>query len=270
MRREVAWRIFAEEFSRSDLKIESEGEMEPNYLITETGAKCNRIFVVGVLTDIEVVNEDSVKGRLSDPTGIFNLFAGRYNPKSRDKLSKMDPPKYLAITGKINVFETNSGDIYNSIRPENVNEIDEKSRTNWTLSTAERTSERIKYLSKAVESDLESDELVNYLLDQGAREDLANGIKLSLEHYDLDLNKLKDIVKKSLGSFTDKISEEKNDSPKKVIKDVIDKLDNPEYSKVLEEASKSDFSEDELEDAINELMEEGKCYEPEIGVLRLV
>ena len=47
-RREVARRIFAYEFNRSTHKIESKEEKSPIYVLTPTGMRCNRVFVVGV------------------------------------------------------------------------------------------------------------------------------------------------------------------------------------------------------------------------------
>ena len=50
--REVAWRVFSEEYNSSTLEYTGEGEKPASYIITPLGAKVNRMLVVGVATDI--------------------------------------------------------------------------------------------------------------------------------------------------------------------------------------------------------------------------
>jgi RPA family protein len=83
-RREVAYRIFAAEFDDADYSYsESDEDRAPNYVITPTGARANRLFVVGVLTEVETVSEDVLRARVVDPTGAFVLYAGQYQPGGR-------------------------------------------------------------------------------------------------------------------------------------------------------------------------------------------
>jgi len=50
--REVARRLYAKELNESTLVYkEHEDTYAPQYLLTPTGAKCNRVFVVGALTE---------------------------------------------------------------------------------------------------------------------------------------------------------------------------------------------------------------------------
>ncbi|MEF8827278.1 MAG: hypothetical protein V5A27_13210, partial [Halapricum sp.] len=52
-RRETAYRLFATEFEESDFSYaESDEERAPNYVVTPTGARVNRLFAVGVLTEV--------------------------------------------------------------------------------------------------------------------------------------------------------------------------------------------------------------------------
>ncbi|MFB6218843.1 MAG: hypothetical protein ABEH77_06640, partial [Halobacteriaceae archaeon] len=58
-RREVARRVFAAEYDDADYSYsESDEERAPNYVVVPTGARVNRLFAVGVLTETEAVNED--------------------------------------------------------------------------------------------------------------------------------------------------------------------------------------------------------------------
>ncbi|MCD5409921.1 MAG: hypothetical protein LRZ87_04090, partial [Methanocellales archaeon] len=54
---------------------------------------------------------------------------------------------------------------------------------------------------------------------------------------------------------------------------LLEKLDLGEgasYSDVIDAALGSGLSETMIEDAVRELMDEGRCYEPKIGVLKKV
>jgi len=78
--REVAHRVFAAELKESNLQSkEGQDEQYPKqYLITPTGAKCNRIFIVGTLIEKEDVGTDSEfwRGHIVDPTGTFYVTPG--------------------------------------------------------------------------------------------------------------------------------------------------------------------------------------------------
>jgi hypothetical protein len=81
--REIAWRIFACEFNRSNLHISEGDERAPNYIITPTGVKCNRLFIVGVVTEVENIGKENSlwRARVADPTGVFTVYAGQYQPE---------------------------------------------------------------------------------------------------------------------------------------------------------------------------------------------
>ncbi|MCZ7372687.1 MAG: DNA-binding protein, partial [Candidatus Methanoperedens sp.] len=100
--REVAWRVFAHEFNRSSLHISEGDERAPNYIITPTGVKCNRLFIVGVVTEVENIGKDNNlwRARIADPTGVFTMYAGQYQPEAAIFLSELNIPAYVAVVGK--------------------------------------------------------------------------------------------------------------------------------------------------------------------------
>ena len=109
--REIARRLFAAEFDDASLSYsESDEERAPNYVVTPTGARVNRLFAVGVLTEIEEVNEDSLRGRVVDPTGAFVTYAGQYQPDEHAFLSRAEPPTFVALSGKARTFEPEDSD----------------------------------------------------------------------------------------------------------------------------------------------------------------
>ncbi len=152
--REVAHRIFAAEFDDATYTYtESDEDRAPNYVVTPTGARVNRVFIVGVLTETEWVNEETIRARVVDPTGPFVLYASQYQPDARGALDSAEPPAFLAVTGKANTFRPDGADrVYSSIRPEAVAIVDAATRDRWAISTAELTIARLGRLAEAMQT----------------------------------------------------------------------------------------------------------------------
>lgn len=146
--REVARRVFAREFNdATHMFKESDDELAPRYSLLPTGRRANRVFVVGTLTETEDVGQDSEiwQGRIVDPDGgTFFTYAGQYQPDPAAMLRELEPPEYVAVVGKPDTFETDSGDTNVSMRPESITVVDEAVRNRWVVETAERTLERVE------------------------------------------------------------------------------------------------------------------------------
>ncbi|WP_234402800.1 hypothetical protein [Halarchaeum acidiphilum] len=183
--REVAWRLFAAEFDDADYQFaESDEERAPNYVVTPTGARVNRLFAVGVLTSVEQVNEDVVRARVVDPTGAFVVYAGQYQPDALASLENADVPSFVAVTGKARTFSPDDSDaVYTSIRPESVNAVTPETRDRWVVSTAERTLSRIGTFADALDMAERGDDLTDALVERDAPYELASGISHAIDHY---------------------------------------------------------------------------------------
>jgi RPA family protein len=303
--REIAWRIFAHEFNRSNMHISEGDERAPNYIITPTGVKCNRLFIVGVATEVENIGKDNNlwRARVADPTGVFTVYAGQYQPEAAIFLSGLNIPAYVAIVGKARKYEPEDGSVYTSVRPEEMNDADEMLRDRWVLNTAQRTLERIRLVEDSLKSGLSGNELKEYLHKKRTKTVQIDGVAKAIEHYrDLDkmIAELKKAVIHAIGTVADgqggqamtQAIDKRNEpqmkasiiepiegispmkkEPKELIADIIDKLDTGKgvsYSKVVEAAQKMGINSDSIESGIKELMDEGRCYELKIGVLRKV
>lgn len=180
--REAARRIFAQELKDSNLTSRDESDQyAPQYVLTPTGAKVNRIFLVGTLIEKEDIGTDSEywRGRVSDPTGSFLIYAGQYQPEAAQFLSECELPAFVAVVGKTSTYTTDDGNVLTSIRPESIQQVDELTRNLWVLDTAKQTLERIE----AVEAEG----------DQNS--------KLAKEHYSTDTGHYRSMVKKALESL---------------------------------------------------------------------
>ncbi|WP_435094431.1 hypothetical protein [Halorubrum sp. N11] len=184
--REVAHRVFAAEFDDASLSYsESDEERAPNYVVTPTGARVNRLFTAGVLTEVERVNDETRRGRVVDPSGAFVTYAGQYQPEAQTFLERAEPPAFVALTGKARTFEPEDSDrVFTSVRPESLNAVDADTRDRWVVSAAEATLDRLAVFAKALDSDLRGEELRIALESGGAPASLAAGVPKAIAHYD--------------------------------------------------------------------------------------
>jgi RPA family protein len=186
IQREVAHRAFALEFNGSRHEIKGQGEKDPSFIVTPLGAKVNRVHVVGVCTDVEPVGESGEvwRARISDPSGVFHVYAGNYQPEAALAISQLagKTPAFVAVTGKARTYEPEGGTILVSIRPESVAVVDEATRDQWLLGTARRTKERLDAVA-AVRADPQAS--LEALVSRGIAKPVAEGALLSQQHYGL-------------------------------------------------------------------------------------
>ncbi|MFA4935635.1 MAG: hypothetical protein WC568_07345, partial [Candidatus Methanoperedens sp.] len=181
--REVAHRLFAVELKESNLQVkEGQDQFSPQYLITPTGAKCNRVFVVGVLTEKEDVGTDSEfwRGRVVDPTGAFFVTAGQYQPEAAQILSRTTPPEFVAVIGKPTAYTTKEGNVLTSIRAESMHIVDAATRDRWVVDTAMLTLKRLEKLAGS-----------------------EPGAVKAREHYNTNVESYKELVNKAVLSLKD-------------------------------------------------------------------
>ncbi len=183
--REVARRVFAAEFDDATLSYsESDEERAPNYVVTPTGARVNRLFAVGALTEVERVNDDVLRGRISDPTGAFVTYGGQYQPDAAAFLERATPPCFVSITGKGRTYQPEDSDrIFTSVRPESLNEVDADTRDRWVVAAADATLDRLATMAAALDLGARGDDLRTELESRGVDAALARGVALAIDHY---------------------------------------------------------------------------------------
>jgi RPA family protein len=304
--REVAWRVFAEEFNSSTLEHAGEGEKPVSYIITPLGAKINRMMVVGVVTEIEDVGEEGkarVRARVSDPTGTYYVSAGEYQPSAAAALSKMSPPAFAAIVGKSRAYSPQEGVKYLSIRPERIMEVDGEARDYWILETAKSTLYRIEAIDDAMKMAQPS---VSEMMRLGYPENLADGVVRAVAYYkDIDLGRFRNSVRDALRSILPeegmevrdqksapaasrpkpekKPAESKEDEMHEVevgadeettILNIIVSLDaagkGAPWDKIVDSAKAKKIDKVRLEEIVASLLDKGEIYEPELGMMKRI
>jgi len=308
MKREAAWRVFASEYNDSTVEIKGEGEMAPSYIVTPLGAKINRLFIIGVLTDVENMSEsgDLLRAHVSDPTGVFTLYSGQYQQNATDALSSIEVPAFVAVVGKSKTYRPEDGEeLYVSIRPERIMEVNADIRNQWILETCTSTKDRIEAVVEATKMNQPNADDLKKL---GYSIDLSEGIVSALKNYkNIDVNKYITLIQESLQYLTPgkdilpdtkmdktviplktdegkkdkkpketetKLDEEKKDdfeeienSVLKIIKD-IEGDEGALWDSITDKCKKTGLDKDSIEEALTSLMDKGLIYEPILGTIK--
>jgi len=306
MKREIAWRVFAGEFNDSTVEIKGEGEMAPSYVVTPLGAKVNRVFIIGVLTDVENVSENGelIRAHISDPTGVFTLYSGQYQKEVTEALSKIEVPAFVAVIGKARTYSPEKGTLYVSIRPERIMEVSADIRDKWILETCRNTKDRIEAILEAMKMEGIN---IGDLKKLGYSQEISDGILEALKNYgSVDLNKYVSLIQESLEYLKprkktlpdlktdekeeedteeteeeteekkpDEAKEEKKDSKfeeaENTVLETIKKVegeDGAPWDVITEKCEKAGLDRDTIEEAITSLMDKGLIYEPILGTIK--
>ncbi len=155
--REPARRVFATELRECRYQFrEGEDEKSPTFVLLPTGERCNRIFIVGTLTEKQRQGDQNIfyRGRVVDPTGTFFIMAGSYQPEAMQQLAKVDTPAFVAVIGKPNLYQTPDGAFLVSVRVESITVVDKETRDLWILDTSARTLDRIDAMATGTSPDI--------------------------------------------------------------------------------------------------------------------
>ncbi|HHH80173.1 MAG TPA: hypothetical protein ENL13_04655 [Thermoplasmatales archaeon] len=285
MRRSTAWRVFAGEYNDASAVVKGDGERVPSYVITPLGAKINRLFIVGVLTDVESLaeNNELVRAHVSDPTGVFALYSGQFQPDVTKSLLEIEVPAFVAVVGKARTFEPEEGMVYVSVRPESVYEVNPDARDRWTLETCKSTLDRIE----AVKEGLKLSQPNAYdLTKMGYSRDLAEGVVKAINFYkNVDVEKYVALVKEALNYLVpekggeelpkvdvkteeeNKESDEVDDTVLAIIKE-IESDEGALWDDIVEKCMEAGLDRETVEESINSLMDKGLVYEPVLGTIK--
>jgi RPA family protein len=188
--REIAVRLFAKELKDSDFVYrEEEEQYAPQYILTPTGARANRVLISGTMTEVENIGNgtDYYRARISDPTGTFVVYAGQYQPEAVQFLAGAEAPSFVTVIGKISSFKADDKKVLLSIRPEYIQKTDSANKDMWIFETAQKTYERIL---KMQSEDMKSTGL--------SKQDIEN----ILTHYNPNLNDYRSMIVNALETIS--------------------------------------------------------------------
>jgi RPA family protein len=286
LKREIAKRIFAKEFEacreldKSAMSAYDADSKSPNLLISPLGLILNRVFIVGVLTELDSIGTQNEmwKARIVDPTGAFTVYAGQFQPDASIFFSTVKVPAFIALTGKARIYEPEPGSVFISIRAEEANVVDEDIRNRWVVDTAEQAVDRLEAFSDALASGYRGETLREYLLERGVSEELAEGISIALERDSFPrefAKQLRASIREGLRvlSLESEDTAESRVDQKEFVLELLREMGGNkgiDYSAFVDSAVSRGIPEDVVEDVVRSLLAGGQCYEPKIGIIRLV
>ena len=287
-KREVAVRIFAREYSASRHVVKHGDELSPSYVLSPLGALANRVFISGVVTEIQNIKTERDpywKVRISDPTGMFFLNAGRYQPQLLKVFPQMEIPSFVSVIGKTRTYLKEDGFMYVSIIPEAIAEITKDARDLWIMDTVHKTWERLSCMSAALSSDSPSGES---LIKQGFHRLVSQGVMEALNLYDeIPITHFQKMLLDSLRAVAEgdetirhgirpnrQIITEEEKILRRAIMTMIHDLDlhgeGAIYQDLIDRIGESKIKREDAEDTITKLLDDGHLFEPVLGRLMLV
>jgi RPA family protein len=148
-----------------------------------------------VLTEVENLGteeEPLYRARLQDPTGVFYISAGQYQPEAAKILASLSWPCFVAVVGKTRTYSPEDGLVYVSLRPEVVKQVGEAERDLWVLEAGRSTLSRIGACREAQGMGTPSEDELTAL---GYSPKLARGIVSAIEAYGMvDLERYQRVV----------------------------------------------------------------------------
>jgi RPA family protein len=158
-----AMRLFAAELKATNIEVQKKGgdQYESQLYLTQTGLKASRVMIVGTATEIEDIGTDGsfYRMRVSDPTGVFFVTAGQYQPEAASFMQGLigKLPAFVTVIGKASLYTPKEGTVLTSIRAEKVVIADENIRNTWLVETAKATLDRLAVLKTNTALGLEVD-----------------------------------------------------------------------------------------------------------------
>ena len=158
-----AGRLFAAELKATTIEVQKKGgdQYESQLYLTQTGLKASRVMIVGTATEIEDIGTDGsfYRMRVSDPTGVFFVTAGQYQPEATSFMQGLigKLPAFVTVVGKASLYTPKEGTVLTSIRAEKVVLADENIRNTWLVETAKATLDRLAALKTNTALGLEVD-----------------------------------------------------------------------------------------------------------------
>jgi hypothetical protein len=254
---EGAVRLFAGEFNQSTLAVPGEDDKSAAWVVTPSGASCRQVFLAGALVEVQEQG-DMLSARLADPTGGFDLVCGGKNTSITESIRKIPLPSFVSVSGRAQLYRK-EGNAVLTIRPELVQVIDRLIRDQWVITTAASTLERLEMINCARKGTCTDKRILR-----------------ACSHYSLnpgDLRGLADMVAGALMSVRppQETKGAEQADPREIIMEYIRTTTGPRgvaVEEVLDMAVMRSISREAALAAIESLIVEDECYQPQKGFVK--
>jgi len=275
-----------------------EDQYEAQTYLSPAGRTIAKVMICGTAIEKEDVGKDSShwRVRISDPSGTVQVYADMYQPEAAAVIAQLEIPCFVAVVGKLHIYEPESGSHRVSIRPDSVTiiDIDGKARDDFILDaslslirsvrkTDDETMKRVADIygekdAKETYIFVARQAIESLLPDHGVG-DHSNDKEMNLKNENDDKageakeqsNAPTSEPQASLSSSIDSIDSGIK-TVQEVVLDILKEKGTVKYE-ALPELLKAKGVNPNMADwtsAVKRLMDEGHCYESKIGILNYV
>ncbi len=292
--------LIAELFRTTHALSRGEGQYEAQTYMTPTGRTIAKVMIAGAAIEKEDVGKDQTMWRLriSDPSGTVQVYAGTYQPEAAQVIARLEIPSFVAVVGKMHLYQPEDGNVIVSIRPDSVTLIDGASRDSLILdaslsilrSIRKTTDEKMKEVAgiygekdgkeayilvarQAIEGLLESfsekAEMVSAPV-QSAAQDVDDATKPAPPHPKTEDKKKKMPEKEQ--DKTGKSIDNAIQTVQEVVLELLKEKGSIKYEDIPDLLKEKGVNPNMVDwtSAVKRLMQEGYCCEPRLGTLRVV
>jgi RPA family protein len=238
---DAAARLFAGEIGMTS-------RIKGGSFLSPTGAAGRRVFFAGALTSVSS-GGGRVLARIADPTGSITVVAGWREAAAASALQAIEPPAFAAVSGAL---ASTGGETV--IVPETVVRVERSVRDLWVLRTADLTLSRIE-------------RMIDAPADPGARAAAA--------HYKTTPAALADLaqmIQAALRTVQDSTGPAAPIDARTVLVALLEEAPGRRAAEetLLAAVQGRGIGRDAAKTALEALMEEGECYMPSTGQVKLI
>jgi len=248
--------------------VKSEGDFEPNYLITKYARKIYRAKIVGTVVREPLIAEDETYGKfqVDDGTGVIWVLGFRDDTKFAKLVKKGD---LVQVIGKIAEWRDDKQILVEGVAKVHPNM--------WILHRYETLKEKVEHIRKAkIAFDIYNQYGITakskvIAKNKGVPEELLEVID-ELYGIIMEEKSLEEPVEELL---EEEVHEERegNELIEKAKEEILNILRQKRIAvsrKYILKKLGDKYDEDTIEDAITELLAQGEIYEPETGYYKLL
>ena len=270
-------------------------QYEAQTYLSPAGRTIAKVMICGTAIEKEDVGKDSSlwRVRISDPSGTVQVYAGMYQPEAAAVIAQLEIPCFVAVVGKLHIYEPESGSYRVSVRPDSVTVIDGKARDDFILDASlslirsvRKTDDETMKRVADIYGEKDDKETYLFVARQAIESLLPDPDHDHAAHYNDKAGEAKrekqstnapdSVPEQPQASLSSSIVDDSIDSGIKtvqeVVLDILKEKGTVKYE-ALPELLKAKGVNPNMADwtsAVKRLMDEGHCYESKIGILNYV
>jgi uncharacterized protein len=254
---EGAVRLFAGELNQSDLTVPGDDDRSTAWVVTPSGAFCRQVFLAGALVEVHEQG-DILSFRVADPTGGFDCICGGSSTAVAGSVRAIPLPSFVSVSGRSQMYRKDGKTVL-TIRPEQVQVIDRRTRDQWIITTARATLARLKIVDEALKGSCTDKQVLQ-----------------ACSHYSLkreDLDRMAELAAGALASVRTgpEPAPVAEADPREMIMEYVRTQSGPRgisVDDILEMARKNGVSREAALAAVESLIVEDECYQPQKGFVK--